>query len=136
MFQTVGFELISQEQVVCDYHLPRQSSKMFTESFCCVKAVAVKRDLGSSATSAPSQPPAGVTVHMPVGEPVFIEHLRPSQARVEQLLELLEVLRPAPAESSYAIAADAAWLTEGEPLDGQEFTAVLIPKATSQPCRG
>jgi hypothetical protein len=42
MFGRAGFDFSSQRIVECDYHLPR-GVKMFTESYRCVLAVAVKR---------------------------------------------------------------------------------------------
>merc|ERR1712060_69159 len=41
MWKALGYEFVSQQNVDCDYHLPR-GQKMYTESYQCVLSAAVK----------------------------------------------------------------------------------------------
>lgn len=43
MFTRAGFDFTTQKMIECDYNVPRDI-KMFSESFCCVLSVAVKRN--------------------------------------------------------------------------------------------
>jgi len=42
MWKALGYEFVSQQNVDCDYHMPR-GQKMYTESYQCVLSAAVKR---------------------------------------------------------------------------------------------
>lgn len=148
MVEKAGFEFKEQRMITCDYHLP-WGVKMFSESYCCVLAVAVRtardHDVASDGQAVfantssvgggapePAEPLRPVKVKLPNGQVVSLKAL-PPQAEVHHFVSMVSKLLPPPEDSRYVLQSDGAVLADTDKLQGTDFTVLAVPAEAVRP---